>query len=1128
MNDADLIALDAANRLKALDLQSFIVEAPAGAGKTELLTQRYLKLLAVVEEPEEIIALTFTNKAAAEMRNRILTSLEAAQNIAPVDAAHKQVTRDLANKALLHAQKRGWQLLTQPSRLRIETIDAMCSGLARQMPLLSRFGGQAMVTDDATLHYKEAALRALAQIAHETSLQDTVSTALAFMHNDIEKLSGLLANMLAKRDQWLPLSNEHAALDAQHIASQILNTLQLCIKDELKTALAAFPLAYQTMLMPTLRFAASHIEDESQELKCLIDWDSPLKENADDLSQWVIVANFLMTLDGDFRKTGGLNVKLGFPKDHPDKKLHVDTFAQVTALIGDAAPLHRLRALPLLNLADSAQNSLIVQAFAKLLQLAAAHLWQVFQSANEVDFVAIAQSAIRALENEDGVTDLAMQLDYKISHLLVDEFQDTNPTQMALIKQLTQGWEPQDGRTLFCVGDPMQSIYRFRKADVSLFLQAAEFGIGHVPLMPLKLTRNNRSHPQIVDWINHTFNTIFPAEDNVAQAAISYRQFIATKPNLADEGVVTHPIVVDADEESDNAKLIEARYVAELIAQERANNAQQKIAVLVRSRSHLRELVSEIRRHHHDLKFQALEIEALNERQTVQDALALTRALLHRADRVHWLSVLRAPWCGLTLADLHALAADNHYASIWQLMQDEARIQNLSADGQNRLLHVRGVLQEALSEQGRMPLRRWCESTWLKLGGANTLISAGDNRDVQAFFDLVEKLSIGNTLDFTQLDTAMKKLFAKPDIDANDKLQFLTIHAAKGLEFDCVILPALNRTPRNPDSPLMLWEELQIEGKPHLLAAPYAKKSKGNASVYDYIKQLETTRINNETSRLLYVAATRTMRKLHLIGTVAFNDKGLTPKKRTLLELLWPKLGAEFASVEIRTNEQKKIQKLSEFTPKLMRLTTPAVPKTLNSTELKKTKLNVQTITKITQTTLNLAADCGDRLNLAADCGTLAHLYMEMIANEGLENWPASRIDTGLQAMQFWLLQRGHAKNEVEKYVQQIISALKQTIGSLQGAWILAPRASLQAELSITTMNEDEAKEHRIDLTFVEDNVRWVIDYKFGLEINADNANTVAQTHKPQLAHYASLFQHESLPIKTAVFFLSSGKLIEL
>jgi ATP-dependent exoDNAse (exonuclease V) beta subunit len=140
---------DGQARERALALASFIVEAPAGAGKTELLTQRYLRLLAVVDHPEEVLALTFTNKAATEMRDRILRSLEtAASGVQPVEP-HKQQTFRLAGAALARDGELGWGLLAHPGRLRITTLDALCAGLARQMPYLSRFGSQPAVTDDA-------------------------------------------------------------------------------------------------------------------------------------------------------------------------------------------------------------------------------------------------------------------------------------------------------------------------------------------------------------------------------------------------------------------------------------------------------------------------------------------------------------------------------------------------------------------------------------------------------------------------------------------------------------------------------------------------------------------------------------------------------------------------------------------------------------------------------------------------------------------------------------------------------------------------------------------------------------------------------------------------------------------
>ncbi|MEO7345323.1 MAG: UvrD-helicase domain-containing protein, partial [Methylotenera sp.] len=229
-----LNTLDTLNRERALEHASFIVEAPAGAGKTELLTQRYLKLLASVNEPEEIIALTFTNKAAAEMRNRILLSLEGAQNETLETASHKLKTRELANAALNQSNAKQWDILTQPSRLRILTIDALCSSLTRQMPLLSKFGGQPAISDDTDSHYAEAARRAISHIMHETDVDDTVSTALRFMDNNSEKLAALLAKMLARRDQWLPLAVQMHGLDAEEMSANTERALQHLIAEALQ------------------------------------------------------------------------------------------------------------------------------------------------------------------------------------------------------------------------------------------------------------------------------------------------------------------------------------------------------------------------------------------------------------------------------------------------------------------------------------------------------------------------------------------------------------------------------------------------------------------------------------------------------------------------------------------------------------------------------------------------------------------------------------------------------------------------------------------------------------------------------------------------------------------------------
>lgn len=1170
VNQERLNQQDSENRELALLHQSFIVEAPAGAGKTELLTQRYLKLLATVNEPEEIIALTFTNKAAAEMRNRILLSLETAQEVNSQATEslrpHKLKTRELANAALQQSMRKNWDILTQPSRLRILTIDALCSSLTRQMPLLSKFGGQPLVSNDTETHYIKAAQRAIASIAQESGV-GVVTTALKYLDNNSEKLTQLIAKMLSMRDQWLPIAANLTTFDRHIFSEQAAAALTQLIEEKLKVASEILTPKVQQKLMPLVQFAASNLcETDAVEfaaLEPLLDWQVPLLASVDYLAKWQALANFLLVKTGkSYRKT--LNKNQGFPAGELSQQ-YKDGFSAIIDTLEAPEIIAKILALPALESLE--ENQTVILAFAELLVHATMHLWAVFQSAGEVDFVAIAHSAQQALQNEQGVTDLALKLDYKISHLLIDEFQDTSPVQMQLIEKLIEGWQPNDGRTLFCVGDPMQSIYRFRKADVSLFLQASQNGIGHLPLTRLQLSRNNRSHPAMVNWINTKFGQVFPEQDNINQGAIAYRAFTATRAVVDGEGVQLHALIlanepsakeVEDDNLADgeagttqNIKQVEATYVAKLISDLRESaklkhESPPSIAVLVHSRSHLKDLVSEIRRRHSHLIFQAVEIEHLNDRQTVLDALSLTQALHHLYDRIHWLNVLRAPWCGLILQDLHTLVAHNHKATVWQLMRDEAQLAKLTDDGKLRLNHVKNILQAALNAKGRMPVRRWLESTWLQLGGPKCLVQEGDNRDVQAFFDLVENVSRSGYLDFVALDLGMQKLYAKPDLAADGSLQFLTIHKSKGLEFDTVILPALNRPPRSADNNLVLWQEVGVDNKTCLLAAPVeAKQNKNSAkvaspSIYQLLKNLETERANNEAVRLLYVAATRTERQLHLIATVQANKNDeLKPTAKSLLEVLWPAVEAEFVSKSTYVASEGAIlstMSLATFSPKLQRLSIQDLHQSALQIYASKQAVN----TLLTRVSINQEIEAKNsstfefkNLDLNINSGILAHLYMQLFANElakkSAQIWHVERLQKCLPAMRQWFLQQGHDADTGNIGANKVMTALQTTLASKHGQWVIQPHLQAVSELSLFQLeSESMVKNHVIDRTFVSDGMRWIIDYKLADILIGDDLVQIALQHRMQLKRYATLFAHEALAIKTAVFFLSVGQLVEV
>jgi ATP-dependent helicase/nuclease subunit A len=1161
----DLATQDTQHRIDALADASFIIEAPAGAGKTELLTQRYLKLLASVNAPEEIIALTFTKKAAGEMANRILTSLQAAQSNTPVEKPHQYVTRELALQALAHAQSLDWQLLAQPSRLRILTMDALCSSLTRQMPLLSAFGGTPSVAEDTSTYYLEAARRAIAAVESESDLTAPVSLALQLFDNNSQSLAQLLADMLGKRDQWQSYTVNLTHFDRHYVDDAAKRAIQILVEEKLAAAYVILSPEMQFKLMPIVRFAASHL-DAAHAIHALIDWHVPLSPSFENAALWQAIAEFMLTKDGNYRKT--LNASQGIPAGKSSAAIKSDFVALVT-LLEECAPnsaitLKNIRQLPTVD--DIAENQRYIHALTQLLMQANAHLWTIFQAAGEVDFIGISERAQLALGDGEHVTDLALALDYQISHLLIDEFQDTSPVQLSLIEKLTAGWQADDGRTLFCVGDPMQSIYRFRKAEVSIFLEVSEYGIGDITLKKLALSRNNRSQPAVIDWINHTFKAVFPALDHIDHGAIQYRPFVATKTSLANEGVNMHALVLDnpnPDNEHDGAEnaldssadneenigehdlmQVEARHVAKLIDDAKQEITTQTIAVLVRSRKHLSHLVTHMKREFQHIPFQAVEIEALNDRQIIQDVLSLTYALHHLADRVHWLNILRAPWCGLTLNDLYTIAGKNHHATVWQLMLQAQRDKTLSDDGHARLTHVIAVIENALMHQGKMPVRRWLESVWLQLGGAKCLIATGDIRDVNTLFDLIETSSHASYVDFEKLNIGLAKLFAEPNSMADGTVQFLTIHRAKGLEFDVVIVPGLNRKTRADDQPLVLWQEVKA-AKEHCLLAAVKQK---NAPIYNLLKSLEKKRSDYEAARLLYVAATRAIRQLHLVATIEKMQTGtLNPATNSFLALLWPVVSSEFLQAAPIKLELNAGLVFADFVPKLQRLPLSALtnspsfnPMALSAEVSDSRDENPQTVATSIESLLSL--------DINRHMGVLAHRYMELIANATMKSiedivqtWTAERLDTYFPMMQAWLIQYGHSETVAKKASQSVLAALKTTLNSEKGRWVLSAHEAAQSELSLTqrlkvnnageylsTLGLTDTKTHVIDRTFIADGVRWIIDYKLAHLSMDDDVQKVAVTHATQLKRYADLFASDGLAIKTAVLFLNTGQLIEI
>lgn len=970
---------DKKERDAALDVRrSFIVQAPAGSGKTELLVQRYLRLLETVEKPEEIVAITFTKKAAAEMRKRVLEKLS--PELAP--------------------------------RLRIQTIDALCAALTRQMPVLARFGAQPAVAEDASELYREAAARTLAD------LTPPVARLLAHLDNNVADATDLLAGMLERRDQWLRKTGD--APD----------------RGELEATLAA-------ERARLIRNAQALYRQASVEL-----------------------ANEVLTQKGEWRKK---------PKPAPP---------ELIAIPGLREALVALSAAPPPEYTDTQWEAL--EAILALLNPALAQLLALFGERGEVDFTQIAHGALQALGTPDEPTDLLLSMDARVRHLLVDEFQDTSNSQWELLERLTAGWEAGDGRTVFVVGDPMQSIYRFRDAQVGLFLHARRAGLPGVELEPLTLSTNFRSQAKNVEWVNRAFPDVLPAAEDEASGAVPYSPSVPFHDATPD-GEPTLETFADRDGE--------AQRVVELV-----KAAQGKTAILVRNRSHLDAIVPALK--DAGIRFRAVEIEQLGERQVVQDLYSLTRALTHLADRVAWLAILRAPWCGLTLDELSEFFECRNDRTIWELMQEAPR-----------LARMREMLAPALADRLRGTLRDRVEGVWLALGGPACVEDATDLEDAEIFLDELERLEeAGELTDFSALASSLADLYALPDVNAGeDAVEIMTIHKAKGLEFDTVIVPGLDRPPRSGRKPLFAWRSLPLLPLPlrdkgtlgaeqrgaGLLLAPIDETGGEKEPLYRYVRNLDKEAEDIEAGRLLYVAATRAESRLHLLACLKVDEDGVvkTPSKRSLLGIAWEALSE---NVPLPATQPGAKSGDSERLPgdRLRRLPLDfRIPAAPDSTVWRSLLEGGE---EAAQIEFSWAGETARHL------GTVVHAWLHRIADDELKGWDVVRVAGARAAVRGQLSARGVSSAELEAAAERVLEALRNSITEQKGRWVLGPHPKASSEYRIRTPDRSYVIDRLIrDAS----GIQWVVDYKTSRHEGANVEGFLDQEQKryaAQLDAYAT------------------------
>ena len=1125
---------DAAAREHAIAADgSVLVQAPAGSGKTTLLAQRYLRLLATVDAPERILALTFTRRAAQEMRERVMQALQAAASPDCPPGMNAR-TWALGVAARRHTAALGLDLVRHPSRLRIETIDAFNAWLAGQLPVTAGAGARLNLVEDAKPLYEQAARRALANES-EDQFGTAVDRVLALDDQRWHALVNLIAGMLPHRDRWLPLLAGHlqvtSALDAdrlRQVRRHLDEDLELLVSRTLKMAHEAVGRERLQTLSALAHAAALRLEAPDV---CMQAWQtqaSALRGVASDIVRWRGLANLLVTQDGAYRKR--LTKNEGFPAKCADKVVMLEAIAELER---DPSVLHALTEIRVLPdpAYDQAQWER-VREVAQVLVLAAAELDQVFRETGAVDFPAVSMAALRALGRADDPTDLSLRLDYRLQHILVDEFQDTSSAQLELIKLLTAGWQRGDDRSIFCVGDPMQSIYGFRQAEVRAFLELAEEGIGEVQFDVERLRSNFRSAEPLVAWINACFAQVLPRVDDRERGAIAFRPSESAMPDRGDAAVSLRGFA---------NRRQEADAIADLIAQRSAAHPEWHIVVLVRAKSHARAIAQSLRSR--AIAFRAVDIEPLQERPVVRDLVMLICALNHLGDRTAWLALLRAPWTGLTLADLRVIARASPV--VWEALTDAGVLSRLTEDGRIRCERFIRVVEAAMQRRGASSLTRWVEQTWLALGGPSCNQSERDLEHARAVLSRLRQLEERGLPDAAELAASFDGLFAEHRTEA--QVEIMTIHKSKGLEFDLVVVPALDRDiTRNRDQ-LLLSHEFAREGRDGLVLAARPGVGGESDKLFEFLRYQQRDAAALEAERLLYVACTRAKWQLHLTATVgstttpghdapASDDSARQwqPRAGSLLAVLWDVVGERFAlpagdglsvggalPVGCALPVGGVAESLAEHAPRggpLLRVPRDWTPpaSVLDRMQVDLDAMPVPAVSARAATPVfDWAGETARRV------GSLVHAELHAL---DLASVDETTIASRAGHYGRWLAMHGVPADRLPAAVARVTAALIEVLRDERGRWILkrAERDDLR-EYALSGRRHGAVVRAVFDRSFVEAGVRWVIDYKTshhgGGQLERFLDEEVVR-YTPQLHRYADLAAKMGPePVRVALYF---------
>ena len=844
---------DAPARRAAVDpSQNVVLEASAGTGKTRVLVERYINLLLAGVDPENILAITFTRKAAAEMRQRIVERLIEASRSSQLDARR---WRDLRERL---------------SDIAISTIDAFCLSLLREFPLEADVDpGFALADDTEVPRLMEEALDRALRISRAHAREDD-DVALVFAQLGERRLRAGLGTLLDRR-LVAPgilrryLQNGPRDLTAARACQNAFDRLQ-----RLFAGMPGGPGGVDSFLNdgPLQRPAFAMLARDIGELcRPALHFEA----RADQAAFRVLIdrlRGYFLTQQGEPRKASFAGT--GFTADDcasaASWKRHRDRAAELAPPLAEAIRAFR-RDL----------NVVMSRGVWRIFAVALATYRQTLEAHALLDFSGVLEHAIDLLKQMDEFARSRYRLEARYHHVLVDEFQDTSRAQWELVEQLVRSWGEGLGASagalapsIFVVGDRKQSIYGFRDADVSVLEDAAGFIEALRPdgRPRQAISVSFRAAPALLEFVNDVFDEV----DKAPGRRDAFRYDGKDRFPIDNSGVRLQPDedqalgLVGADTVREAAETIGDEIVRLLSAatvRDRQTGVRRAaraadIGILFRSRESHREFEAALeRRGVPTYVYKGL---GFFDAPEIQDAVALLRFLAQPTSDLRAAAFLRSRIVRLSDHGVRRLSPGLSEALAGPIVP--AEFGALCLEDQAVLERVRPAVAVWLQQVDLMTpaelldeILRETAYTY-ELRGARQLQARENLKKLRGLVRRIQNRGYA-TLDriAEHLDRLAVGDESNAAIDAVDAVSLMTVHAAKGLEFPVVFVVNMGRGTGNARAPIRV--ALDAADEPSVAIADYQSESDEDAQA----------REREETKRLLYVALTRARDRLYLSAT---------------------------------------------------------------------------------------------------------------------------------------------------------------------------------------------------------------------------------------------------------------------